>query len=438
MMRRSGSTLTLVTALAILGLALVGCDKASHDNIEKWRSSAKGAGKLANALADGSLDPDMRAHAAEALVARDEGGAKVKELLTAIPDGDRVKVIGKLVPRLWTVAKVVQADMAPSAKQVAAKDALFEIRALADDAAKAEIDEDLVEWLTAGGFYSERAARGQRTGKEIIKTIGTKAGPKMVQMGRDLLASSDKGADGYTPIDKDTLEGIAYTGAPEAVSFLIDVAEKQHQQEGLDIQALTALYTAYIDDTEAPKPDVAGIGPSIRRLEAIALSTEQSGENINVAYELIAIVPDKCLPSLIKLCTHRDPILRLRAMDFAMRCGGAKAIEPMADALPEAEYKRGILSKYVVKKIKPEAVPEALASARTMLTAKRWQARFLALEILAEYGTKADAAAVRALAGDKTVLKGFWDDPKPDEAPKKDPTIGQRAVEVADLLEKKS
>jgi hypothetical protein len=422
-------------------LVLAACDKPSHDNIEKWRSSSKGPGKLASAIRDANLDADMRAHAAEALVSVDGGLPQVTEGLAALPDSDRKAVIGKLVPRLWSVAKVPQADLAPTARQVAAKDALFEIRQFADDADKAAIDEYLVEWLTAGGFYSERAARGQHTGKQIIKAAGAKAGPKLVQMGRDLLASSDKGAAGYTPIDKDTLEGIAYSGAPEAVSFLIDVAEKTHQQEGLQIQALTALYTAYVDDTEAPKPDVMGIVPSLRRLEAIAMSQDQPGENINVAYELIAAVPDKCLPPLIKLTTHRDPIMRLRAMDFALKCAGAKAIEPMTDALPEGEYEQGIISKYVVKKIRPDVAPGALEAAKNMLGSKRWQARFIALEIFAEHGKKSDAPVVRALAGDKALLKGYWGPEEgrpPENKGKKEPTVGQRAAEVADLLEKKS
>src|SRR5438046_2325920 len=81
-------------------------------------------------------------------------------------------------------------------------------------------------------------------GEKIIRAIGIKAGPKMVQVGEDMLKNADQGKKGILPISKTTLEGIAFTGAPEAVLFLLEVADKPQLQEGLQVQAMTALYTA--------------------------------------------------------------------------------------------------------------------------------------------------------------------------------------------------
>jgi hypothetical protein len=437
-MRRACVLFALVALVALLG----GCEKPSHDNVEKWRNSQKGVAKLTATLRNASLDADLRAHAAEALIWCNDV-QQVVDLVSAMPAAERDAFFAKFTPRLWSVAKSNDADVAPTSHQVRAKDALFQLRPLAEGPRRDEIDDDLVDWLTAGSFYAQRAATGDQPGNRIIRAIGKRAGPKMTQLGRDLYGQLDKGAQGIQPIDSHTLEAIAWTGAPEAISFLIDLAEKEQKQEGLQVQALTAIYTVYIDNTEAgPKPDLEGLAPNLKRLQAIASDPDQPGENVNVAFELInAVGPPRCLQPLVYLATHRDFILRLRAVDFAMRCGGADAIVPVAEALPDdndAEYKQSIIRKYIVQKIGSDMRAGALEAARILLSSRRWLARFIGIEILDEYGTKADAKLVRALARDKQVLHGFWDDPRPGEAKKKDPTLGQRATEVADLLEKKS
>jgi hypothetical protein len=439
------TTGTLRRLLVVATLLIGACNKPSHDNVEKWRNTEEGPDRLAKALADADVDLDVRAHAAEALISLGKVDT-VTPIVAQLSPEVRDAFFTKLTPRLWAVAKIVEADQAPTGKQVRAKDGLFELRAFADGPRRDEIDNDLLDWLTAGDFYDERAGMGDHTGEKIIRAIGIKAGPKMVQVGQDILKNADQGAKGILPLTKTTLEGIAFTGAPEAVLFLLEIGEKPQLQEGLQVQAMTALYTAYIVTKDPPRPDILGLVPHLDRFKKMAFSEDMPGENVNIAYELIAAVPaPNCLQPLVYLATHRQFVLRLRAIDFGMRCGGPEAIVPLAEALPDGDYQQGIIEKYFVKKIDEAVLPRAAEAARTLLGSRSWVARYVGIEILARAGNKADVAKLRGLAGDKAKIRGFWG--PPDEQAeahgkksdvKTEPTIGQRAAQVADLLEKKS
>ena len=441
-LRCATAPLLMLGALLCTAPVLSGCSKASHDNVEKWRNTEEGPGRLAKAVADADVDMDIRAHAAEALISLGKVG-DVKPIVAEMSPEVRDAFFTKLTPKLWAVAKILEADQAPVSKQVRAKDALFELRQLAEGVRRDEIDNYLLDWLTLGNFYDERAGMGDNTGEKIIRAIGIKAGPKMVQLGQDLLKNQDQGAKGLVPISKTTLEGIAFTGAPEAVLFLTEIGSQPQKQEGLQVHAMTALYTAYIVTKDDPRPDILGLVPHLDRFKKIAFAEDMPGENVNISYELIAAVPaPACLQPLVYLATHRQFVLRLRAIDFGMRCGGPEAIVPLAEALPDGEYQQGLIEKYFVKKIDDGALPRAAEAARTLLGSRAWVARYVGIEILARAGNKADVPKLRALGGDKARIRGFWGAPDQGDAKKKaakaEPTIGERAAQVADLLEKKS
>jgi hypothetical protein len=262
----------------------------------------------------------------------------------------------------------------------------------------------------------------------------------MAQLGADLLKA--QGKDQYVPIGKNTLRGLAYTGAPEAIGFLIEVIETTHPQENLQVEAMFALNKVFVEDMDEPRADPAGLKPYAKRLAKLAVNPDMPGEVVNISYELLLKIPaPDCLPPLVSLATQRELNLMLRAIDFSMRCGGTEAIVPVAEAMAtDGTYQRTILQKYIVDKIPAASVDQAAEPARALLSSKSWVARWVGVEILAKHGKKADAAKVRALSGDKTVLRGYWGEQDPDDKKnlKTEPTLGKRAVEVADLLEKKS
>ena len=88
-------------------------------------------------------------------------------------------------------------------------------------------------------------------------------------------------------------------------------------------------------------------------------------------------------------------------------------------------------------------VPRGVAAkrARSLLDSDNWVARVTGIELLrtvSDSGSAAaDAVKIRRLAGDKTTLKGWYGKQKnvPKKDRKKDPSLGQVALEVANHLE---
>src|ERR1051325_6240113 len=88
----------LAFALALgLGAGTSGCEKATADNIELWKTTEKGPSKLVAAVGDRSLDPALRARAAIALVAI----GKLEDVdakLVAMPANERWELSKALIP----------------------------------------------------------------------------------------------------------------------------------------------------------------------------------------------------------------------------------------------------------------------------------------------------------------------------------------------------
>jgi hypothetical protein len=79
---------------------------------------------------------------------------------------------------------------------------------------------------------------------------------------------------------------------------------------------------------------------------------------------------------------------------------------------------------------------QVLAQVRELLTDKNKIARWTAVETLLLMKSVEDAPKLAAMAGDKELLVGFFGDQSrvPEKDRKTDPTVGQRAKEVAGML----
>lgn len=439
-MRSCGtSKLVLALALGVLGAA---CEKPTHANIDKWRGTEKGPGKLEAAIKDKSLDADLRAHAAQALVSIGEEYAdRAVAAVATIPEDQRGPIFEKLTPRLWNDAKIVQADQMPSKKQLLAKDALFALRPHAPADRRPEIDDYLVEWFCTGGHYEQMAEQGGAKGERVVRAIGVRATPKLIKVARDLYAQQ-QAAEEFVPVGPRLLAAIGATGSPEAVAYLLDLTEGKHKQEDLAELAFLALFNAYTAEGEHLE-DRSALLPQLERLKKIAVAPVNVYPDtaVNGAYDLIALLPrETCQPALVDLTRQKDKDLRWRAVQYGIKCGGVEALIPLAEALAvDADYEDGYVAKYFVGSIEEKSLAKALEPARALLSSPSWVARMIGLEFLKAAGTKADAPLVRKLARDKTPVRGFWGDQShvDKKQRKPDPTLGQRAVVVADLLEKK-
>src|SRR5262245_61755286 len=96
-MPRHFSAAARLTFVAVALIAAPACQKPTYDNIQLWKTTEKGPGKLADALRDRAVEPKLRAEAAAALV--DIGRPEeVEGALAALPAGERYGVLKLLIP----------------------------------------------------------------------------------------------------------------------------------------------------------------------------------------------------------------------------------------------------------------------------------------------------------------------------------------------------
>ena len=435
---------SLVAVVALLGLLMLasGCDKPSHENIDKWMTSKKGLGKLKAALSDGKLDPDLSAHAAENLLRRGEDET-VRRTLDAMNPARREKIIVKLAPRLWNMARVEGEMAAPTQGQQVAKDTLFDLRAWADPATKEVIDGYLTDWLT-GGYFEGRALAGRHQGVQIIRALGPRAGERLIAEANRVIATPDQ--DGRRRrIGDQLLLGLAASGSPEAVKHILDIFGMDRGDTTLADRAMGALYRAYLDPQGLfPLADASALVPSVGRLAEIAKNDRQSAQTTNDAVQLVrAAGLPHCLEPLLSMVSHphRDPRFRWVGVNNALRCGGADALVKIAELLPSsgvtASYDAEVLGGSLWKSLGAIGQRDALVTAsRGLLESKSWVARWIGAEALGALQSKSDAARIAALAKDKARLTGYWGDQSelPKAERKVEPTLGQRAQEIAQGL----
>lgn len=427
-------------AVAIsLATVLAACEKTDHSNIEKWMNTEKGPGKLRNALADSGLDPDLAAHAAENLV-RIGKDKDVRDAFAAMRPERKVAVAGKLAPRLWERARVEGDATVPKPLQITAKDALFDLRAVADDETKQKIDGYLTDWY-AVGYYEKRANLGASSGAVILRALGAPAAERMMQAANAVVAQPES-ANKRVRIGDELMLGLAVTGTPAAVKYVLDIAVMDRGDDTLAERALSALYKAFIE----PEPpltaaDPAGLAPNIEVLVDIAKDDSRTPQTTNDAVALIrAVGMPGCLPALVGLVNHphRDIRYRYVGANNALRCGGAKAVVDVAHAMPQVgEYVATEIGGAIWSEIaKASPREEVLAALRTLVADPSWVARWIAIEALAAMKSKEDIERIRGLSGDTTKLTGYWgrQDDVPAKDRKKDPTLGQRAKELATAL----
>ena len=425
---------TITFALAVLlGTA---CEKTTHENIDKWKTTEKGPAKLAKAVTDESIDPDLSAHAAANMIrmGRDQD---VNHELEAMPQARREKVVAALAPRLWDFARIEgEMELPKSSAQIQAKDSLIQIRKYADAATKQQIDGFLIDWYCVPSYDDAkgggRAVLGAIRGDAAMRLIGPAAAKKMITVANGVIAAPGQ-EKVKNRVGDELLTALAATCSPDTVKYVLDVAKMDRGDKTLMDRAMNALYKAYVSSggefDACPKDPLV---PSLDELVGIASNDAVSGQAGDDALGLISAVgPPQCMAPLVSMIAHphSNPAFKFAAAQAALRCGGAPAIADVVHALPDGPYSQRELIGGVageIAKLTPR--DPVLAQVRTLLDDKKVLARWVAVETLALMKSVEDAPRLAAIkSADKLV--GF--------APgKPDPTLGQRAKEVADELQK--
>jgi len=418
----------MIARLVLIALLVAGCEKTNHDNIDKWTHTEKGPGKLKKAVADESLDPDLSAHAASNLIKMGKD-PDVRQIFDQMGQARRQAVIGKLAPRLWEIARVEGDMQMPRPIQVSAKDALVMLRKYSDDAGKQQIDTYLMDWYGVPS-YEGRAGVGATLGASVVRMIGGPACKKLKQVTDGIIAApgQDKAKN---RLGDELLVGLAASGSPECVKYILDIAHMKRGDESLPTRAMAALYKAYVDpaglfDLVDPAPLIPNLDDivSIAKDEALPAAAE------NDAVSLIRVIGmPHCQAALVSMVAHPhpDPRFKYVAANNALRCAGVKAIKDVVQALPEGAYARDELVGAVageVAKMSPK--DQVVAALHELLDSKRTLDKWVAIEALAAMKIPDETPRIAKVSGNAKLM-GYWGDG--DGRP--EPTLGQHAKDLA-------
>jgi hypothetical protein len=421
--------------LLLIALLAAGCEKTTHENIEKWAHTEKGPGKLDKALRDETIDADLSAHAAAVMMVKTGKDNDARAALDLMSAGRRADVVAKLVPMLWDLARVEGEMTKPGGSKVVAKDQLLAVRKYASDATKQQIDTYLLDWYCVAS-YEGRSELGLTLGAPVMRMLGDKAAKKLISVANGVIAApgQEKVKNRVGPA---LLLGLAATCTPETVEYLLEMMKlaPDRHDDMLPKRAMDALMLAY--DNPGGLFDACPsttLQASVDHLVPIA-QDEGLGDNIPTDALLLirrAGMP-ACLPALVAMVgrPHSNPVFKYATTQQALRCGGSKAIPSVVRALPDVAYTRDQLVAATAKEIKDMAPrAEVLSALRELLDDKSRVARWVAIETLAEMKSVEDAPRLAAVSSSEK-LAGFWGDPA-----KPDPTLGQRAKELSDQLSK--
>jgi HEAT repeat protein len=423
--------------LVALAAMLAGCEKTDHESIDKWSRTEKGPGKLKKAVSDEDLDPDLSAHAAVNLIKPPlQQESEIREILEKMSPGRRAQVLEKLVPRLWDAARLENEKKLPSAVHVAAKDALVTVRQWADERLRQQIDTYLIDWYAVTS-YEGRANAGQYPGATVVRLIGPPFARRLIDVLNGLIAAPGQDKEKFR-LGRELLLAIAATGSPDGVKKLLEVASMDRGDPNLTTRVFDVLYVAYIDPAglfDIQTPDA--LASNIDALAAYAKDDSQPGRVVNTAIELIRAVGEPaCFEPLVGMVPvpHRTSRFKYVTANNALRCGGTKSIAQVVRALPEGAYIREELTGAIAGEIaKMSPREQVLTQLRELLGEKSTVARWTAIEALAMMKSAEDRPRVSALSGAKDRLIGYWGE---EGEGKPDPTLGQRAKELAEQLGK--
>jgi hypothetical protein len=428
------------SAWAVLALGLVlgpGCNKASSDNIQLWKTTEKGPERLHETLADHGTPPRLRAEAAVALV--DIGRAEdVDTTFQSLPSDDRAEIAKNLEP----LYEVGMKDPSPD-KALEARDALYSLRQFVTPDDQKRIDAALLPVLEAD-LKAGKLKQGRHSIDKMLTAVGSDAGAMLARVlaepdakfaqAAELLgkigdaearekggaalvararADKPKGKSGKGE-DEAIFKALGSVGGPSAVKYLEEKVTGPNKDEAaLAVRALQerrdpAVLAFAIKVASDPKADKIVRDEMFGVIESIGGLEAQRG--------LLGIIS-----------SDKEEIVRYRAFESALTAGKNEAIQPALEAFPVAvAYKKVDVDDLLVKLIEKMGQPARPALVKT-LGSSAPLARMTALMSLEQIGRAPDAPAVEKLSGDSTSVKGF---PAGE-------TIGKEAVRVAEALKKK-
>ncbi|MDW8246386.1 MAG: hypothetical protein RMJ84_07405 [Sandaracinaceae bacterium] len=163
-----------------------GCAITESD-IETWKGTVRGPGKIIAVLLADKFSDELRVRAGVALIEMErydvDGIAELQGALRKMPEETRRRLVDQMVPRLISIlgsgSKQEEGEGPPPPIQVRAKDAAFLILPYASASKQKELMQALVGWLVED--FNNRSLAGNFSAEQIIRQVGSPAASQLVE-----------------------------------------------------------------------------------------------------------------------------------------------------------------------------------------------------------------------------------------------------------------
>ena len=444
-------------------LALSGCKVAAKD-IEHWKGTVKGPGKIQAVMLADKYDMELRVQAALALISMErtdrDGLADLQAALGRLDEAERGALIAGMIPGLEELMKKdPKQDGSASPMQIRAKDSAFLLITHAPPEVRQKLTMSVVNWYMED--FNGRSLAGNYSAEQVIRALGSPAA-KVLTKGLNarmpqqaLIKMAQLIGQLADPVArKEAGERIvAIEREMESAPFQAWVKDNvlgQAQRSNIKLEGprletiVEANRDSFINDGALPAMKWLAEDPTVksRLLELAAVKSKTPAGNQRRVAALAALegkvtssdlpgimelaldgtspadvrdaafdrVGDiksaQALPSLWPLVASNDnPRLRWRAGELVLAIGGTAVVGEFFAKLPTAgDYASEELEGYATRMGQMTPPPTQLV--RDQLAAQAWYNRVIAIRFFERKGGASDIEQLKGLTADKGSTKG--------------------------------
>jgi hypothetical protein len=459
--QKRARTLVLCGLLALAS----GC-KVNAEDIDHWKGTVKGPGKIVAVMLADKYPMELRTQAALALVEMDrtdkDGALELQQALQRMDETTRKEVIKGMVPGLEEQMK--KPDEKPegganSPSQIRAKDAAFLLIPHAAPEEKARLTQAVVGWYVED--FNGRSLAGNYSAEQVVRALGSPAAKVLVgglkaRLPQQALVKMAQliGQIGEPAARKEAAAKlVAIQQEMEGKPFLDWIAKNISEQaaaQGKKVDAAKLANAAAVNrdnfinegalpamkwlaDEPAVKTRLIALASSptqgdanttrrvralsalegkvdrgdLQQMLALALDTNNASAVRDAAFDRVGdIKSPEALPQLWPLVSgSEDPRLRWRAGELVLAIGGPSVVDELFAKLPSGgEYPPEELEGYATRM--GQMTPLPTEAARRLLGSSNWYARVAAVHFFERKGGQDDVKKLEATKDDKAPVKG--------------------------------
>lgn len=423
---------TFLLSIAVL-LSLGACEVTPQD-IETWKGTQRGPGKIVAVLISDKYPAALRTQAAVALFEMNRSDTNAMQELAGalgqIQPAERAQIVSGMVGRIREV--LVASGERPTDLAVRAKDAGYVIYPYTAGPDQLTLQRALLDWVLVD--FNGRFLLGAHNTEKIIKAIGAPAAAALVvgitpvqlaiekicQLIMELgdpatkLAASTKLVEvarvqAATPagITEYVFLGMKAVGGRPVVDYILELAALDPPAEPEAASRHSAAQLLGLAAIEGH------VGPQdADKLCNVGLNGHLDLRVRDQAFDRLEDVKNPAsVARLWPLLEQEDKRLRWRAGELIMAIGGAATVPELLRKLPSGrntEYLPEEIGGYGDRISEMNPVP--LEAVRAALTAESWVARLIAVQVIGRRGGPQDIPTLQQLTADNTRMTGEgWD-----------------------------